>query len=134
MNSSDPLAEFRAGRSIGPAAARPLEPYQAFQASERSRFMLWIRVNQRNKSSHVAPSYGYLQMVYSDGAGFFIGLRYAALPSVRIHGRNLQTLHQRILAHEVDWIQEFDPVRWRACGNGDPIVTAIEIRQDGGTA
>ena len=135
MSTRDPLAEFRGSGAGALPTASPrapggssLEHYEAFRASDRARFMLWFRVNRNNTSADVAASYGYLQTTFSDSAGFFIGLRYAGFLSVRVRGRNLQGLLPRILAHEVEWVQEFDSNRCRNPAAGQPLIATIEVR------
>ncbi len=94
--------------------------------------MLWIRVSSSNKTStQIAPAYRCLDMMHTDGNGLMIYLRFPTLQSVVIFGFNLYPLYEKLLTHEVEWIQEFDPKLWKEPARTEPCVSGIEVRRPG---
>jgi hypothetical protein len=115
-------------RKLVEAVNRKSETYEAFKASTELPRMLWIRTNNANRYVDCAVSYRY---VYSmgfarNGSGISVILTGSA--KIFAYGRNLRPLFERLLTHEINWIQEYDPERWNKPGPGEACITRIEIR------
>ena len=125
----DPLEKFRktpVEPKLTPTAAAPKEPeeYVAFDAKDNAQRLRIRRANAPTRS----PGYNYLLDIAYDGHyGTNFVLVYTFL-MVLVRGRNLQTVVTALELGTVDFIQEFDPDRWRKPSDEiAPFIASIEV-------
>lgn len=83
-------------------------PYQAFYAptsDPQLRFKIWA------KKMFLMPRYDLLYDVPHTGIGDFVGLVFPHM-QVKMFGRNLIPLVDKLFAHNVEWIREYHPPFW----------------------
>jgi hypothetical protein len=110
--------------------AKANDEYRAFAAQAEPQFDLWIRTNEANASPATSIPYSRRVNMTADDFGFLIGMQFDSGPvlSVRLHGRNLDELHMKLLAHEVVYVREFDPRKWPEVPEGEACITGIDVR------
>jgi hypothetical protein len=120
-----------------PAAATPAievlkaaakEEYKACNTSAHPELELWVRTSAANPNAETSIPYSYRNHMITDGSGFVISMHFSTpVISVTLQGRNLGELWRKLLRHEVEWVQEFDPRKWAVPGDGEPCITGIQI-------
>ena len=99
------------------------EGYQACGGKGRSE---GLQIRRKGKPQR-SPRLAYLLDVVSDGEyGTMIELIFTFL-SVRIEGRNLQTVIQLLENGSAGFIQQFDPKRWDQPADDVPVITTIKL-------
>jgi hypothetical protein len=124
---SDPLAQFRkkpVGTVAGTTPPKDSDEYVAFDAKDKVDRLKIRRANDPTRS----PGYAYLLDVVYDGQyGTNFVLVYTFL-MVLVRGKNLQHLVTALEMGTVDFIQEFDPDRWRKPSDEKaPFIESIEV-------
>ena len=111
-------------------AAKAKDEYRAFSAQAEPQFDLWIRTNAANASPATSIPYSRRVNMTADDFGYLIGMQFDSGPvlSVRLHGRSLEELFMKLLAHEVVYVREFDPRKWPDVPEGEPCITGIDVR------
>lgn len=107
------------------------DDYKAYYAQIQAQFDLWIRPNSANPSPAVTIPYSRrANMTHDDGGWFIIIMHYDSGPilSVRLHGRDMEELFMKLLAHEVIYVREFDPRTWPEVPAGETCITGIDVR------
>lgn len=113
------------------AAARAKDDYRAYSTQAQAQFDLWIRPNSANPSPAVTVPYSRrANMTHDDGGWFIIIMHFDSGPilSVRLHGRDMEELFLKLLAHEVIYVREFDPRKWPEVPAGEACITGIDVR------
>jgi len=111
-------------------SAKPKDEYRAFSTQSQPQFDLWIRPNAANESPALSLPYSRRASMTADDSFFVIIMQYDSGPalSVRLHGRNLEELHMKLLAHEAVYVREFDPRKWPEVPEGEACITGIDVR------
>ena len=112
-------------------AARNKEEYSAFKPCTGPGRMLLFRVASSNKSRPLGASYAVLNGIQTDGRGNGITMAFGNFLKVVVFGHNLQPIFEKLLTHEVEWIEEFDSKLWKEPPQDAPCVLGIEIRRPG---
>lgn len=98
-------------------------PYQAFYAptsDPQLRFKIWAG------SMQLMPRYDLLYDVPHTGLGDFVGLVFPHM-QVKMFGRNLIPLVDKLSTHSVEWICQYRPPFWEfAPGEDDGTLPCIE--------
>ena len=112
------------------AAAKVKDEYRAFGTQSQPQFDLWIRPNQANASPAIAIPYSRRATMIVDDGFFVIIMEFDSGPvlSLRLHGRNLEELFMKLLAHEAVYVREFDARKWSELAEGEPCITGIDLR------
>lgn len=103
------------------------EEYKAFSAvaNVQSVEALWLR--RTGVQAHIMLDYAWRRMIHFDGLGFALSLVYTDC-TVRILGRNLGVLMEKLQNRKVQWVQLYDAARWPKPAPEKPIVTAIVVQ------
>ena len=82
------------------------------------------------KDMFIMPRYDFLQDIVFHGLYEFIGLIYPN-QRIKIYGRNLKPIVQKLRTHSVEWIREYVPPYMKLAPDHDeqklPVITEIEI-------
>ena len=130
----DPLAQYRKTPPVPKASImqrNESDEYAAFGTRDKVQR---LRICGAAALVH-SPGYNVLLDVVSDGRnGTYFILVYTAL-LVRIKGANLQKMIFAIENAHADFIQEFDPERWKKPTDATaPFIESIEIKVTTGGA
>ena len=126
---ADPLAQFRRKpiAGVGTSRATPTgqsDEYVAFDAKDR---LDRLRI-RRAMAPTRAPGYAYLLDVVYDGpygTNFVLVFTFMV---VLVRGRNLQPVVAALEGGMAEFIQEFDPDRWKAPADPNaPFIESIEV-------
>lgn len=66
-------------------------------------------------------------LVGVDGVGDHLVTLVCTAFAVTLSGTNLAELRTRLKTHTIDYVQEFDPIRWPMPPAGGPVIDRIEI-------
>lgn len=107
------------------------EGYQACGGKGRSE---GLQIRRKGIKPQRSPRRAYLLDIVSDGEhGTMIELIFTFM-TVRVEGRNLQPVIQSLENGSAQFIQEFDPKRWENPPAGIPVITAITLTMQEGSA
>ena len=125
-----PAMEALKAAADGHTSEKPKDEYRAFSTQSQPQFDLWIRPNAANASPALSLPYSRRASMTADDNFFVIIVQYDSGPvlSVRLHGRNLEELHMKLLAHEAVYVREFDPRKWPEVPGGEACITGIDVR------
>jgi hypothetical protein len=124
---NDPLAQHRRN-PVSPTAAetppKDVNEYVAFEARDRVDRLKIRRANDPTRS----PGYSYLLDVVYDGEfGTNFVLVYTYM-MVLVRGKNLQPVITALEMSTANFIQEFDPDKWKKPADAKaPVIESIEV-------
>jgi hypothetical protein len=125
---NDPLASWRrkpASPIESAPAEKEVEQYLAFDAKDRVSRLKILRARYPGRS----PNYSLLLDIVYSGNGVTQIVLVFTFMMVFIKGRNMLTLLKALEMQTADFIQEFDPKRWRKPADADAaIIEAIEVK------
>jgi hypothetical protein len=129
----DPLAQFRkapvtpAGGMLPP---RESDEYLAFGTKDKVRR---LRIRSNPILTH-SPAYNLLLDVVSDGQYGTLCILVYTILLVKVQGKNLQKLVYALENGMADFIQAFDPERWKKPADANAaVIDSIEVQVTGGS-
>ena len=101
--------------------------YRAFGAnrSGRQAIMLDVRTLQ---GVRLALPYSYLNSIFFDASGEIV--LYFGSHNIRIEGRNLAPLYEKMLSHSVRYIRQENPALEKDVPGNETFISVIDITQD----
>ena len=100
--------------------------YRAYGANRSGRQVIMLDVRTL-EGERLALGYSYLNNIFFDASGVMV-LSFGS-HNIRIEGRNLAPLYEKMLVHAVRFIQQENPKLEKDSSSGDTFISLIQIEQ-----